>query len=443
MGKITKPRVYETMLFIALLSGPPRFRTRDTFDSLSGVVDWSVLLSAGVWALGAIWVFLNLGGHVLNRRSVPSFSAIHVLAFLFVGSLYLSTFASLAPTLTFYRVSQILIAILFCYFWVRRFGVDSTLKHLLAGYVTMSLAIAVAAIVAPDLVYTYPHLGGEIAAAEGEARRLRGDLITNTGYVTALGIILALSYPVVRIRALYLGILALFFVLLALSLTRGAYVVVAAFGLLAFIRSPENKPLRYSIYLSVYTLLTLIPAALLLQLTWVTSKLSAWMVREPGSLGTLSARIPLWQYVLSESLEESPWIGVGFYANRMITTEFLPGLGTSHSAYVEVFSGGGILGITTFGMMLVALVYLTARLFLLRGKDPRVFAAAGLLLDTLLIGILSEEMIIASPTSFTFWALLSLMPMLFRMVPSPAEREVNGVGRQDSRGPRPLPAIRR
>src|SRR5215207_6131720 len=178
-AKVSKPRVYETLLFLALLSGPPALRVRDPSASLSGNADWSVLLNAAVWALSAFWVFLNLGGYVLKAKSIPRFGLLHMMGLLLVFCLYLSTFTSLAPILTLYRVSQILIAILFGYFWVQRYGIDTTLRHLLAGYLMLCVAIAVAAFAAPDLVWTHDTVVRN--------PRLRGDSIANTGSVAAMG----------------------------------------------------------------------------------------------------------------------------------------------------------------------------------------------------------------------------------------------------------------
>ena len=426
--KISRPRIYETLLFIALLSGPPALRVRDPSASLLGNADWSVLLNAAVWGLGAFWVFLHLGGYVLKRRSVPRFEPLHILAFLLIACLYLSTLRSLVPILTFYRVTQIPIAVLFGFFWIRRFGIDSTLKHLLAGYLTLSVAIAVAAFVAPDLVY----------ATIGEAKpRLRGDSIADSGAVAAMGIVLLLSYPAaIRSRAILLGMLALVVTLLALAQTRVDFAIVLLFLLLALARLPRSTPLRSLLYF----LLALIPVAVMLNLTPIVE---SYLVREESSVSTLSDRLPLWQYVVSDILERNPWTGVGLYANRVITSAFNPGLGTSHSAYIEIFSGGGIISFVVFSVMLLVELFLAIKLLLLYGGTPGVFAATNLFIATILIGTTSEQMVISSPTSFTFWIMLSLLPAIGRTVYTHAQRGEIGTARNDLHSSRVLPATRR
>ena len=430
--QLSKPRLYETILFIALLSGPPRLRVRDPLASLSGDADWSVLLSATVWGLAALWLFLNLGGHLLKGKSIPRFGPLHILAFMLIICLYLSTLASAAPLLTFYRVSQVLIAVLFGFFWVRRFGVDSTLRHLLAGYIVMSLAIAVSAIIAPDLVFV-----------GREGTRLRGDAISTTGYVTVMGLILLLSYPMIsmRTRALaratpYLLVVALLFTLLVMSESRTAFIAMLVFVLLAFVRPPASISLRSFLYI----LLVLIPVVV--WFGW-TSTIFEGAVRDEKSVSTLSDRTPLWQYTMSETLEESPLLGLGFFANRATTTAYNELLGTSHSAYIEIFSGGGILSFSIFAILLVAEMFLVVKLFLLHGVNPKVFAVVSLFLTSLILGTTSEEMVIASPTSFTFWILLSLIPEITLMVSPKTQGGGIGTNQNGSSSSRILPAARR
>jgi hypothetical protein len=428
-AQLSKPRVYETLLFIALLSGPPRLRERDPFASLSGSADWSVLLNAAVFGLAGFWVFLNLGAYLLKGKSIPRFGVLPVLAFLLAGCLYLSMLVSPAPILTFYRVSQIPIAVLFGFFWVRRFGVDSTLKHLLAGYLTMCLAIVVAAFVAPDLVYTDDTLIRDT--------RLRGDAIANTGAVAAMGLVLLLGYPfALKNRLIKVGMVGLLLALLALAETRAAFIVVLLFVLLACLVLPRSTPMRTALY----ALLVSVP--LLSMLGW-TSKLLGFVIRDPSSVRDMSDRLPLWQYTISAVMEDSPLIGLGFYANREITTAYNSGLGTSHSAYIEVFSGGGILALVAFCVMIAVAFFLALRLLLFYGTDPRVFVIVNLLFATMLIGVTSEETVIASPTSFTFWVLLSLIPMITHTVQNHAQRGESGVSKNSSSSPRVLPATRR
>jgi hypothetical protein len=283
--------------------------------------------------------------------------------------------------------------VLFSFFWTNKFGVETTLKRLFIGYVVLDLAIAISALIAPELVVT--------------GDRLRGDLIANTGSISAISIIFILGYPaLVKNRITYLVILTLSIILLLLSQTRSAYVSVLLLIILAMIRYPKSNPLRGLIYLT-FAIVT--PIAIMFQ--WTPSVLS-FLIRDSGSIATLSDRIPLWRFTLEEMFEQSPWVGLGFYANRAVTTEYNPRLGTSHSAFVEILSGGGFLSFAVFSLIFLPLLFLSVRLFLVHGKKPMVFSIVCILFSTVTTGLVSEEMIIASPTSFTFWILLSIIPMI-------------------------------
>jgi hypothetical protein len=350
------------------------------------------MLNLLVWGIGALWVFHRFNEFVLRHKPLPPLDVTQKLAFLLVPCLMLSAFVSPAPLLTAFRVFQTLIMIGFGYFWVRRYGIDSTLRRLIAGYSILALAIAYSAVAAPDLVL--------------DGSRLRGHLIANTGSVSAMGIILGLSYPVFKGRALYLvALVALFGVLLVLAMTRSAYAAVIVFLLLSFLRFPRSTPLRRSMYL----LLALVPAGLLFN--WGGTIVS-WLVRESQSVATLSDRIPLWAYTLSVTFDRSPLIGLGYYANRLVTSSYNPGLGTSHSAFVEVLSGGGILSFAVFAALTTVWLSAAVRLLVARGREASVFASVSLCFAVLSIGLVSEEMVVASPTAFTFWMLVSLLPAL-------------------------------
>ena len=48
-----RPTVIAAVLFLLILTGPPRFRVRDPEASLRGDRDWVVILRVVVWELGA------------------------------------------------------------------------------------------------------------------------------------------------------------------------------------------------------------------------------------------------------------------------------------------------------------------------------------------------------------------------------------------------------
>jgi hypothetical protein len=438
-GHRTRPRNYETVLFLAILSGPPRLRERDPLASLSGVVDYAVLISALVWGLAAFWVFLNLGGYLLLRKSLPRFEPLVVLALLLGALLSLSALVSDAILLSLYRAIQILIAVMFGFFWVRRFGIDSTLRHLLAGVIAMGIAIGVCAVAAPGLVWVFGD--GFVDFAEGA--RLRGDYIGPTGATAVIGLVLLLGYPTLLLRyptlkrrVAYLFAVALLLTLFILARERAAYVTFALFVLLAYVSFPASRPLR----LFLYSLP--IGASIVIVAGWV-APLSAWVIREQDTVSTLSDRIPLWQFTASYVVENVFWFGYGLMANRTITLAYNEGLGTSHSAYLEIFSGGGMISFAVFMVLLVLELAVAIRLLTWFGRRPEVFVIVSLLLATIVFGLVSEITLIATPASFVFWVLPSLLSVANRTSRVGAQRGENGSDTETTASSQPLSTTRR
>lgn len=438
-------------MFLAILSGPPRLRVRDPLASLSGVVDYAVLISALVWGLAAFWVFLNLGGFLLLRKSLPRFEPLVVLALLLGALLSLSALLANPILLPLYRAIQTLIAVMFGFFWVRRFGIDSTLRHLLAGFIAMGIAIGVCAVATPGLVWVDEGGTALQAAKFGEgfvdfaegAARLRGDYIGPTGTTAVIGLVLLLGYPTLLLRyptlkrrVAYLFAVALLLTLFILARERAAYVAFALFVLLAYVSFPASRPLR----LFLYSLP--IGASIVIVAGWV-APLSGWLIREQDTVSTLSDRIPLWQFTASYVVENVFWFGYGLSANRTITLAYNEGLGTSHSAYLEIFSGGGMISFAVFMVLLVLELAVAIRLLAWFGRRPEVFVIVSLLLATIVFGVVSEEIVIASPASLVFWVLPSLLSVANRTSKVGAQRGENGSDTETIASSQPLSTTRR
>jgi hypothetical protein len=65
-----EPKLYHSILFFILLSGPPRLCLRDPDASLAAEVDAAILLALGVW----------LVVQVVRRGTIPRLSSVQVLA---------------------------------------------------------------------------------------------------------------------------------------------------------------------------------------------------------------------------------------------------------------------------------------------------------------------------------------------------------------------------
>jgi hypothetical protein len=382
-----RSRATDYACFLALFSGPPRIRARDPVDSLRGEIDWVVLLHLAVWLFGALWVIREWRLLAVERKALP-FTRIHLLAVVLAAALGLSLFVSPGPWLTLFRSLQLLTMVMFGFLWVEKQGVEGALRSLFWGYLAVGLAIGAAALVRPELVFA------------GE--RLRGDYIANTSGAGALGIILLSCHPPRLHRWLAVAIMALFVALLVLSTTRAAYIVVALFLVLAAIRRPDVPALTF---INVALALALVVLLLFGLMPIVTS----WLIRDPTSLRSFSGRIPLWEFLVPVMWQKSPLIGLGFYAaSRVYGLQFNVGIGTAHSAFVEILVGGGVISCALFLAVVGAGLRRSAAAFTRDGKDPRVFVTFVLLLGLVCLGIVSEEMVIASPTALTFWIVMSV-----------------------------------
>jgi O-antigen ligase len=394
------PSWFESLLFLALMSGPPKFRARDPLASLEGSIDLVVAVQLTVWALGGLWVLARLYPALLRRGVVHSLNAAQTLGVIFIASLTLSIWHSPGVLLTTFTLGQFAVMLGFVWLFTHRFGTKACLQHLFIGVVVLSLAIVALVFIAPGLVTA------ETGFVTGVSR-LRGDYIADTGSMAAIGLVFCLSnMPPLR-GPVFWGALSLFGGLLAASRTRSAYVAFLAFLAIGFI---HGKRLR--IRKLVPPLAALFVAVLLMD---AFSSTVNYMVRERDSIETMSDRVPLWQYVTSAVMRESPITGLGYYAaSRVVATEYNHGLGNAHSAFFEVLVGGGILGASLYVAFCASLIWFAVRLLRVASGQPKAVAAVGLLLVALLMGVTSPAALHAGPLGFAFWATTALLPSLLQ-----------------------------
>src|SRR6267143_68903 len=291
-----------TLLFFLILSGPPRLRIRDAEASLRGEVDWVVILHVVVWGLAGLWVLLQIGKRFYAKRPILRLRLPQILGLALIICLSASVWKSAAPALTAFKVYQMLVSLLFTQFFLDGFGVATSLKALFWGNTLLCVAIAICAFLVPDAVWTASDFNPDPS-------RLFGELIAPTGVVSVLAIILLLSTVRKIWRALPLSLLALFLVLLVVSLMRTACVVAFVFFMLVLLKRPNMKPLRRFAYFL---------CGLLLMLYAYDRVPSMSQYRSPETISTLSDRIGLWRYLGTVTLTRSPWLGLGYYSASRI-----------------------------------------------------------------------------------------------------------------------------
>jgi len=390
-----RPTVVAAALFLSILSGPPRFRFRDPEASLRSEMDWVVMLHVVVWGLAGLWVLLQIGKRRQTRRPLLRLHLPQVLGLGVVLGLAVSISTSAAPSLTAFKVYQTLVSLLFTQIFVEEFGVQASLRAMLWGNALLCIAIAICAFLVPDMVWTPTELNPDPS-------RVSGDLIAVTGVVSVLAIILLLTSVRGIWKAIPLSLFALFLSLLVLSLMRAAYITAFVFFALVVLRRPNMKPLRRFGYCLTALLLTLYAS------DWLPS---VSQYRSPETISTLSDRTGLWRHLTTITLEQSPWFGLGYYsASRIHGPMYNPGLGTAHSMFIEVLSGGGVVSFGLFVALCITLSIYTARLLYLR-KDRLSFATGTLFIACLLLGFTAET-IDSGPLAISFWFSATALPLL-------------------------------
>ncbi len=180
-----RPSVVASLLFFLQFSGPPRFRERDTAASLRGDIDAVVILHVLVSIATVLWAFYQMRFYFQERSKPIGFWLLpQKLGLALVAALALSTFVSVAPTLTAFMVWKIFGSLIFTMAFVERYGVDACLKKLFQ-------ASAILCIATPMLLLTYPGL--VLVTTETGALRLRGDFFVGTETVAVLCLVLLFS----------------------------------------------------------------------------------------------------------------------------------------------------------------------------------------------------------------------------------------------------------
>ncbi len=393
------PTWFESVLFLLLMSGPPKFRGRDPFASLEGAIDMVVIVHVAIWLVGGLWVLARVYRAALRRGILPPLNPPQTIGALFIATLTLSLWDSPGFFLTAFTLGQFAVMLGFVWVFTHRFGTTACLRHLFIGVSILAPVIVAAAYIAPGLVTEETFVAGE--------SRLRGDYIADAGGVAVIGLVCCLSnMPVLRGRVFWAA-LSVFGVLLATSRTRSAYVAFVAFLAIGFIHGKQLRVRKL--------ILPLVTIALGVVLLDAVSSTTDYLLRERETVENMSDRIPLWQYLTSVVMRDAPITGLGYYAaSRIVATDYNPGLGNAHSAFFEVLLGGGLLGATLYVMLCASLVMFAVRLLRVASGEPSAVAAVGLLSTALLMGITSPAALHPGPLGFAFWSLTALFPALLR-----------------------------
>ncbi|MGH9502873.1 MAG: O-antigen ligase family protein [Terriglobales bacterium] len=350
-----------------------------------------MVFQVSVWVVGGLWTLYQLRKE-FRARSPMTLGLPDKLGLLMIVFLGLSAFLSEAPLLTSFKVGQILVSLLFTWFFVYRYGIAKCIDYVFLGSTMLCVAIAISAFAAPDLV---------LFSDEGHMR-LRGDPIAVMGTVGTYSTILLVMKSRQIPRLVFWPLLAMLCTLLAFSLTRQAWFLVLASLLLYVARRSKGTFVRKLGFL----FLAIFPFAFFF---YILPALQEYRATE--SVATLTGRTDLWVYLVGVALLRSPWIGLGYYsASRIFGIDFNPGMGTAHSIFVEVFLGGGLVSL----IPCMALCFLLARkAFQLLSKDRTdlEFLCGLLFMVTFTICLLGGDFS-SGEIGITFWSLAAALPFL-------------------------------
>jgi O-antigen ligase len=374
-----------TLLLLLLFTGPPKFRVRSADAAASGDVDFAAMIQLAVWVLAALFTAYQL----YRNREHLHFTTLHKLGLLVIGTMALSTVASMSPELTAFKTAQVATAFAFCWLYVVRFGTHKFFHGVMIGSLFLCGAVVALWFVDPSMVVLYE--------ASGQAR-LRGQAVYEVAHPAVFGLILLLTGAHKLPRGLRLLSAILFGSALLLSVDRIdwlAFAVVVGIAVTLQVDIPGHKWAKMVVWLS--------PVGAVLLLSFLTR------MRELDSLYTDSARLGLWAYIIGSALDASPWIGTGFISgSRLLGMEYSSTLASGHSIFVDALSGCGLLGLSAL-LALVIVMVKTSVGILRRTCDGLSFTAAVITIALLIISLVGAE-IEATPFGVLFWGLLTALP---------------------------------
>src|SRR5438552_2480440 len=166
---IQSPGAWASILFVLIFSGPPTLRVRDPAASIRGDVDYVVLFHLLVWGLAGAWVCHQVVfRRLVERRTVLQLWVPQKIGLVLVICLGASAFVSPGFALTLFKVYQILVMLLFSLLFVQRYGIEACLHRLFVGSALLVIAVAVSAIIAPDVLWAGSRLRGDLIAPAGD-----------------------------------------------------------------------------------------------------------------------------------------------------------------------------------------------------------------------------------------------------------------------------------
>jgi O-antigen ligase len=386
-SKTSKKRgisLLDLVLFLLVFTGPPTFRRGDFTSSLRGDFDTAVLVQVAVWVCAFVWLAL----HLLGKRRSHERMAVPVKLGITLATVFaLSSFFSPSPPLTLFRSFQLLAIIGFSILLVNKYGWQQILNFVLLGLSLLLVGMYGAFLWEPELVMP-----------DDNALRLRGDVLGPSAPLALSMMAITLINPLRLKFASRTMLFLLAFAILVLSRTRMGFVTLGIIGLLSILTLGKRwSPIK--IFLPMGALLVLFP----LFVGW--DAIEAWVLRDPRQLDSLSGRIPLWAYLILQTIHKNFFLGLGYVsACRVMGPEGGSALGNAHNAFIEAFVGGGLVALILY---LAIWFWIGAKaLNKARRMDEFDFSFLSLFTIVFFISLTTSHSILISFVNFIFWLVI-------------------------------------
>lgn len=323
---------------------------RDPALAASGVASPEQLVELGVYTAVGV---LGATEWLKSRRRV---SSLGLLLFITFGVLAVASVVwSVVPLFSLVRGSQVVVLGILAYVTARRWLAQPIVGFVEWRRIWGGLVVGVAGVSAIALIWSdWP--GGRFAWV-GVHPGTTAEYLALAALV-ALSMILGPDWGLTRKVARVMPLLAVATaLLLILTLTRS---VTAAFLAASIVLVLGSTGGRLDVrLLAVVCVIVLILAGVML---WPT-QVYEFLLRGGSTeqLLTLTGRTELWAAAL-QTVGDSPLVGFGYGAGRLILTELIPWSGTGHNLWVEASVSFGIIGAILVTAILGWMLYRSRRL---------------------------------------------------------------------------------
>jgi hypothetical protein len=322
-----------------ILASETKFVLKDQVSGAGSSVDIFILFEVSVYA--AVGAFL-----ILRMRGAPRLSVtrpLDLLPLAYVGYMALTVPFAPSPVYAAIRVLEMLVLLLLI-----RTAVLEGASTWFVSFVKVFL-LATAGLIL---------IGLTLPSSRGPLQLERFNWLATHPVIVGQFLALALVASLVlaagqRWRAtgapspaLFLAGGVLFGVALLANNTRGSAAAAAAGAAIGLALVLPRRVLSSAVLIAVYVSSLLILTS--------STVIAGWLTRgeDAARLGTLNARLPLWQLAWSTVTESNPLFGLGVGASRSVFVDET-GLGGAHNAPLNVFVDLGVVGFVVWTWMIV------------------------------------------------------------------------------------------